>query len=47
MDIDDIPQVIRESFCLEASERSGPVLVDIPKDVQQQMIVLVFAFMIE
>jgi acetolactate synthase-1/2/3 large subunit len=39
MDVDDIPRVIREAFYLAASGRSGPVLVDIPKDVQQQMTV--------
>ncbi|BFI39660.1 acetolactate synthase I/II/III large subunit [Marchantia polymorpha subsp. ruderalis] len=37
MNIDDIPRVIREAFFLAASGRPGPVLVDIPKDVQQQM----------
>uniref|UniRef100_A0A0D6QSA7 Acetolactate synthase n=1 Tax=Araucaria cunninghamii TaxID=56994 RepID=A0A0D6QSA7_ARACU len=37
MDVDDIPRVIREAFYLAASGRPGPVLVDIPKDVQQQM----------
>lgn len=39
MDVDDIPRVIREAFYLAASGRPGPVLVDIPKDVQQQMTV--------
>ena len=34
MDVDDIPRVIREAFYLTTSGRSGPVLVDIPKDVQ-------------
>ncbi|KAL2613292.1 hypothetical protein R1flu_024984 [Riccia fluitans] len=37
MNIDDIPRVIREAFFLAASGRPGPVLVDIPKDVQQQL----------
>ncbi|GLJ15761.1 hypothetical protein SUGI_0259440 [Cryptomeria japonica] len=37
MDVEDIPRVIREAFFLAASGRPGPVLVDIPKDVQQQM----------
>jgi acetolactate synthase-1/2/3 large subunit len=39
MDVDDIPRVIREAFYLATSGRLGPVLVDIPKDVQQQMTV--------
>jgi acetolactate synthase-1/2/3 large subunit len=33
-DAADIPQVIAEAFHLAASGRPGPVLVDIPKDVQ-------------
>eukprot|EP00243_Klebsormidium_subtile_P003014 TRINITY_DN16146_c0_g1_i1.p1 TRINITY_DN16146_c0_g1~~TRINITY_DN16146_c0_g1_i1.p1 ORF type:complete len:724 (-),score=199.36 TRINITY_DN16146_c0_g1_i1:339-2510(-) len=37
MDVDDIPRVIREAFYLAASGRPGPVLVDVPKDVQQTM----------
>lgn len=37
MNVDDIPRVIREAFFLAASGRPGPVLVDIPKDIQQQM----------
>uniref|UniRef100_A0A0C9S3D5 Acetolactate synthase n=1 Tax=Wollemia nobilis TaxID=56998 RepID=A0A0C9S3D5_9CONI len=37
MDVEEIPRVIREAFYLAASGRPGPVLVDIPKDVQQQM----------
>lgn len=37
MNVDDIPRVIREAFFLAASGRPGPVLVDIPKDVQQQI----------
>ncbi|MCP4302089.1 MAG: biosynthetic-type acetolactate synthase large subunit [Gammaproteobacteria bacterium] len=31
----DIPAVVRESFRLAAQDRPGPVLIDIPKDVQQ------------
>ena len=34
MDIDDIPRIIREAFFLAASGRPGPVLVDLPKDIQ-------------
>ncbi|MEG9513896.1 acetolactate synthase large subunit [Saccharopolyspora indica] len=32
---DDIPRTIAEAFYIAASGRPGPVLVDIPKDVQQ------------
>jgi len=37
MDIKDIPRVVSEAFYLAKSGRPGPVLIDIPKDVQQQM----------
>mmetsp|Transcript_10378 Transcript_10378/g.14166 ORF Transcript_10378/g.14166 Transcript_10378/m.14166 type:complete len:686 (-) Transcript_10378:238-2295(-) len=37
--VEDIPRVIREAFFLASSGRPGPVLVDIPKDIQQQMTV--------
>lgn len=34
-DVNMIPQAIAEAFYLAASGRPGPVLVDVPKDVQQ------------
>ncbi|MEV4643988.1 acetolactate synthase large subunit [Saccharopolyspora sp. NPDC049357] len=34
-DAEDIPRIIAEAFYIAASGRPGPVLVDIPKDVQQ------------
>ncbi|SFS37301.1 acetolactate synthase large subunit [Saccharopolyspora flava] len=34
-DPEDIPRVIAEAFYIASSGRPGPVLVDIPKDVQQ------------
>jgi thiamine pyrophosphate-dependent acetolactate synthase large subunit-like protein len=37
MNVEDIPRVVREAFFLASSGRPGPVLIDIPKDVQQQM----------
>uniref|UniRef100_A0ACD5VDP3 Uncharacterized protein n=1 Tax=Avena sativa TaxID=4498 RepID=A0ACD5VDP3_AVESA len=40
--VDDIPRVIQEAFFLASSGRPGPVLVDVPKDVQQQMAVPVW-----
>nr|AXY94505.1 acetolactate synthase ALS2 [Echinochloa crus-galli] len=42
LDIDDIPRVVQEAFFLASSGRPGPVLVDIPKDIQQQMAVPVW-----
>lgn len=37
MEASDIPRVIKEAFYLARTGRPGPVLVDIPKDVQQTM----------
>ncbi|MEO6847463.1 MAG: biosynthetic-type acetolactate synthase large subunit [Chthoniobacterales bacterium] len=35
-DINDIPRIIKEAFHVAQSGRPGPVLVDIPKNIQQQ-----------
>ena len=32
--IDDLPRVLHEAFHIAASGRPGPVVVDIPKDIQ-------------
>ncbi|KAL4201238.1 hypothetical protein AMTRI_Chr02g257690 [Amborella trichopoda] len=37
LNVDDIPRIVREAFFLASSGRPGPVLIDVPKDVQQQM----------
>lgn len=34
--VDDLPRILKEAFYLARSGRPGPVLVDIPKDVQQK-----------
>ena len=34
-EVADIPHVVREGFALAAGNRPGPVLIDLPKDVQQ------------
>uniref|UniRef100_A0A7V3YKJ3 Acetolactate synthase n=1 Tax=Candidatus Caldatribacterium californiense TaxID=1454726 RepID=A0A7V3YKJ3_9BACT len=39
---EDLPHVIREAFYIASSGRPGPVLVDLPRDVQQKMIELVY-----
>jgi len=36
MDVHEIPQVIREAFYIATTGRPGPVLIDIPRDVQQE-----------
>lgn len=39
LDVDDIPRIVREAFLLATSGRPGPVLIDVPKDIQQQLAV--------
>jgi acetolactate synthase-1/2/3 large subunit len=34
--VTDIAETVREAFALAAGNRPGPVLIDIPKDIQQQ-----------
>ena len=36
LDANDIPRILKEAFLLAKSGRPGPVVVDIPKNVQQQ-----------
>ncbi len=35
MDVKDIPSIVKEAFKLAKSGRPGPVIIDIPKDIQQ------------
>jgi acetolactate synthase-1/2/3 large subunit len=37
LDVNDIPRVVKEAFYLARTGRPGPVLVDVPKDIQQSM----------
>jgi acetolactate synthase-1/2/3 large subunit len=37
LDVKDIPRVFAEAFHLAASGRPGPVVIDLPKDVQQKL----------
>jgi len=39
MDVNDIPRIVKEAFYLATTGRPGPVLIDIPKDVQQSLAV--------
>src|ERR1039458_5634215 len=35
MDVHELPRIMREAFYLARSGRPGPVVIDIPQDVQQ------------
>lgn len=37
--MDEIPRIVKEAFFIATSGRPGPVLIDVPKDVQQQLAV--------
>ena len=37
LDAEKIPQIIKEAFIIAKSGRPGPVVIDLPKDVQQKM----------
>ncbi len=47
LDVNDIPHVIKEAFAIARSGRPGPVIIDIPKDVQQGLARPVFIPTIE
>jgi acetolactate synthase-1/2/3 large subunit len=36
MDVHEIPRIMKEAFQLARSGRPGPIVIDIPKDIQQQ-----------
>ena len=43
LDIADIPRVVKEAFHIAQTGRPGPVLIDLPKNVQEAKAPLVFA----
>jgi len=43
MDVADIPRIVKEAFHLAQTGRPGPVLIDIPKDVQNEKAHPIFA----
>ncbi len=38
-DVNDLPRIIAEAFHIATTGRPGPVLIDMPKDVQEARIV--------
>ena len=34
LDVNDIPRIVKEAFHIAHSGRPGPVVIDIPKDIQ-------------
>jgi acetolactate synthase I/II/III large subunit len=42
MDVHELPYIVREAFYIARTGRPGPVLIDIPKDVQQEKIEFVY-----
>ena len=47
MDAQDLPRIFKEAFHLAHSGRPGPVVIDIPKDVQQKKFQPVYPPMVE
>jgi acetolactate synthase-1/2/3 large subunit len=47
MDVKDLPRIFKEAFYLARSGRPGPVVIDIPKDVQQAKFQPVFPATVE
>ena len=46
-DINEIPRIVKEAFYIAQSGRPGPVLIDLPKDIQQQRAQPVFPSSVE
>jgi len=38
LEAEDLPRVVKEAFTIANSKRPGPVVIDIPKDVQQKIL---------
>jgi len=39
LEVNEIPKIIKEAFYLAKSGRPGPVVIDVPKDIQQQLVI--------
>jgi acetolactate synthase-1/2/3 large subunit len=42
LDKEDLPKIIKEAFHIASTGRPGPVVIDIPKDVQQEIFAPIF-----
>ena len=42
LDAHDLPRIVKEAFYLSQEGRPGPILIDIPKDVQQEVVEPIF-----
>ncbi len=47
LDANDLPRIFKEAFLLARSGRPGPVIIDIPKDVQQKKFTPVYPATVE
>jgi acetolactate synthase I/II/III large subunit len=47
MNVNELPRIMKEAFCLARSGRPGPIVIDIPKDVQQAKFRPVFPSSVE
>src|SRR5690606_18706168 len=37
-DVKDLPRIVKEAFHLATTGRKGPVLIDMPKDISEQIV---------
>ena len=47
LDVKDVPRIVREAFHVATSGRPGPVLIDMPRDIQNALDIPVFPKVVE